>query len=312
MKAVFAEGLGIIHYPYNPHFRCSQSDSWRFYQMAQHESFTAEYIAELNTGFRTKAKRVEEPGLDWPKVQKRMVTGTYPYKTALGRVEQGWTHDEIETEGRIKTGLEAGHPLPLPRVIAPQNSFGITNSLGGSLLKRHTFICCVACVLSLATWSHAQAVPTATSTSQIQIGAAGTFINSDYSKNQKGFSIYGDFDFFHNVGIEGDIHFALITPADISENSYLLGPRYSLHYKRFHPYAKALFGIGRFGFQQGYFPSASTSTYGQVALGGGLDFKASRHINVRAFDVEFQRWPNFPPNGLSPIVYNFGVAYVLR
>jgi hypothetical protein len=243
----------------------------------------------------------------------RMGTETYPCEIASDRLDQVWTHDEIETELRIRTGLEAGHPLPLPRVIPPQNSSDITNSLGSSRLKWwHTFTCCVACVFSLATWSHAQAVPTASSTSEIQIGAAGTFINSDYSKNQKGFSVYGNFDFFHNVGIEGDIHFALITPADISENSYLLGPRYGWHYKRFHPYAKALFGIGRFGLQQGYHPSASTSTYGQFALGGGLDFQASRHINVRAFDVEFQKWPNFPPNGLSPIVYNFGVAYVLR
>jgi hypothetical protein len=241
----------------------------------------------------------------------RMGTGTYPHKTALDRLGQGWTHYEIETELRISTGFEVGHPVPLSRVVLPPNSSDITYPLRGSLFKRHIFIYCV-CVLSLATWSHAQAVPTASSTGEIQIGAAGTFINSDYAKNQKGFSIYGDFDFFHHVGIEGDLHFALITPNDISENSYLLGPRYSWHYKRFHPYAKALFGIGRFGFQQGYFPSASTSTFGQFALGGGLDFQASHHINVRAFDVEFQRWPNFPPNGLSPIVYNFGVAYVLR
>jgi hypothetical protein len=296
-------------YPTTIIVRSSQADSWRIYQMAQHESITAEYV-ELNPGCQTKAKRVEERGLYWPEAQKGKVTGPYPSKT-LDRVEQGGTHDEIETELRIRTGFGAGHSLPLPRVIPPQKSFGITNSLG-SLLKRYTFICCVACVLSLTTWSHAQAVPTASSTSNIQIGVAGTFINSDYSKNQKGFSVYGDFDFFHNVGIEGDIHFALITPADISENSYLLGPRYSWNYKRFHPYAKALFGIGRFGFQQGYYPSASTSTFGQFALGGGLDFQASRHINVRAFDVEFQRWPNFTPNGLSPIVYNFGVAYVLR
>jgi hypothetical protein len=241
----------------------------------------------------------------------RMGTGTYPYKTALDPAKPSWTHDEIETELKIRTGFEVGRPLP-PKVIPTQNSLGVATFLGRFLLKGRTFICCVACVLSLATWSHAQAVPTASSTGNIQIGVAGTFINSDYGKNQKGFSVYGDFDFFHNVGIEGDIHLALITPNDISENSYLLGPRYSWHYKRFHPYAKALFGIGRFGFQRGYFPSASTSTYGQFALGGGLDFQASRHINVRAFDVEFQRWPNFAPNGLSPIVYNFGVAYVLR
>jgi hypothetical protein len=180
-------------------------------------------------------------------------------------------------------------------------------------LKRHTSIGCFAFVLSLATWSHAQAIPTASRTGQIQVGVAGNLISSDYAvKYYKGISIYGDFDFFHNIGIEGDFHYSVITPDDTSENSYLIGPRYSWHHKRFNPYAKALFGIGRFGFQQGYFPSASSATYGQFALGGGLDVQATRHINVRAFDVEFQRWPGFEPSGLSPIVYNFGVAYVLR
>jgi opacity protein-like surface antigen len=180
-------------------------------------------------------------------------------------------------------------------------------------LKRHTLIGCFACVLSLTTWSHAQAVPTASRTGEIQIGVAGTLINSDYApKYYKGLSVYGDFDFFHNVGIEGDMHFSLITPNDNSENSYLLGPRYSFHYKHFQPYAKALFGVGRFGFQQGYYHFASSATYFQYAVGGGLDYQVTRHINVRPFDIEFQKWPGFEPNGLSPIVYNFGVAYVLR
>ena len=180
-------------------------------------------------------------------------------------------------------------------------------------MKRHTLIGCFACVLSLTSWSHAQAVPTASRAGSLQIGGAGTLISSDYApKYLKGISIYGDFDFFHNFGIEGDIHFSLITPDDISENSYLLGPRYSWHHKRFNPYAKALFGVGRFGFQSGSYPVPSTATYGEFAFGGGLDFQATRHINVRPFDIEFQKWPGFAPNGLSPIVYNFGVAYVLR
>jgi hypothetical protein len=84
------------------------------YQMA-HESVTAEYIAELNAGFQAEAKRVEETGLDWPEVQKRMVTGTYAYKTALERVEQGWTRDEIQTELGIRTAF-GGAPGPI-RVI---------------------------------------------------------------------------------------------------------------------------------------------------------------------------------------------------
>jgi hypothetical protein len=115
-------------------------------------------------------------------------------------------------------------------------------------LKRHTLIGCFACVLSLTTWSHSQAVPTASRSGALQIGAAGTFINPDYTQPYlKGISIYGDLDLTQHIGVEGDIHFSVITPDDISENSYLIGPRYKWHHKRFEPYAKVLFGFGRLG-----------------------------------------------------------------
>ncbi|WP_433965241.1 outer membrane beta-barrel protein [Tunturiibacter gelidiferens] len=180
-------------------------------------------------------------------------------------------------------------------------------------MKRHILIGCFVCFLSLTTWSHAQAVPTASRSGAIQIGVAGTFVNPDYTQPYlKGISIYGNYDIGQHLGVEGDIHFSVITPDDISENSYLIGPRYKWHYKRFEPYAKILFGIGRFGFQSGTYPVPASFTYFQFAPGGGLDIRATRHINVRAFDVEFQKWPTFPPNGLSPIAYTIGVAYTLR
>jgi hypothetical protein len=147
----------------------------------------------------------------------------------------------------------------------------------------------------------------------MQIGIAGTFISPDYTEQYiKGISIYGNYDIGQHLGVEGDMHFSVITPGDISENSYLLGPRYKWHQKRFEPYVKVLVGLGRFGFQTDGFPVASTFTYFQFAPGGGLDIRATRHINVRAFDVEFQKWPGFNPNGLSPIAYTIGVAYTLR
>jgi Outer membrane protein beta-barrel domain len=180
-------------------------------------------------------------------------------------------------------------------------------------LKRHILLGCFVCVLSLTYRLHAQASPTASRTAALQIGVGATFISPDYTNHyMKAFSIYGNYDIGQHLGVEGDFHYSIITPADLSENSYLLGPRYKWRYKRFEPYAKGLLGIGRFGFQQGYYPVASSATYFEYALGGGLDVRATRHINVRAFDVEFQKWPGFEPHGLSPIAYTFGVAYTLR
>jgi hypothetical protein len=182
------------------------------------------------------------------------------------------------------------------------------------LLKRHTLIGCFACVFGLTSWSHTQAIPTASRAGTIQIGVGGTFASPDYTqKYLKGLSIYGDFDFAHHIGVEGDIHFAsIIAPEDIGENTYLLGPRFTFRHGRFDAYGKGLLGIGQFQFQQGTYGNGSSSTYGVYALGGGLDIRATHHINVRAIDFEYQKWPHFYPNGLTPYVTTIGVAYVLR
>jgi hypothetical protein len=178
-------------------------------------------------------------------------------------------------------------------------------------LKLHTLIGCFACVLGLTTWSHAQAVPAASKPSRLQLGAGFTYARPDYSTPIKGISAYGDFDFTHHLGIEGDLHFVKIwTPADIAENSYLVGPRVKFQFGRLTPYAKALGGIGQFQYQYpSQFPKATSYTYGVYAFGGGLDYHASRHLNIRPFDIEFQKWPGFRPNGLTPIVMTFGAAY---
>jgi hypothetical protein len=80
------------------------------------------------------------------------------------------------------------------------------------------------------------------------------------------------------------------------------------------PYAKVLFGRGVFNFAG---PDPATGKTVQVAnlafntqsIGGGVDFKLSRSINLRLVDYEYQRWDGFPPNGLNPNVLSFGVAY---
>jgi hypothetical protein len=181
-------------------------------------------------------------------------------------------------------------------------------------LKLHTLIGCFACVLSLTTWSHAQAVPTAARSGSLQLGGGFTYVRPDFSSSIKGISVYGDYDFTRHLGVEGDLHFAnLITPADISEDTYLVGPRYRFHYHRFVPYAKALFGFGRFGYQTpSAYEHAATFTSGVYAFGGGVDVHANKHINIRAFDLEYQNWPSFHPNGLTPIVMTFGAAYTFH
>lgn len=160
---------------------------------------------------------------------------------------------------------------------------------------------------------NAQASPTATRAAFIQVGAGLSAFQPDYNPGTiKGYSIYGTFDFTSHLGIEGDIHIVnVITPGDIAENSYLVGPRFVMARGRFHPYAKALAGIGVFTFQPVYVTeSSSSSSHKMYSLGGGLDFRVKRHWNVRAIDFEYQRWPGFGANGITPLGITVGAAYV--
>jgi opacity protein-like surface antigen len=181
-------------------------------------------------------------------------------------------------------------------------------------LKRHLFLGCFACVLGISSMSHAQAIPTASRIGgSIQVGVGGFLANPDFGQtNIKGLTFYADFDLGQHLGVEGVIHYSVLTPSDVSENSYLAGPRYIVRHKKFEGYAKALFGAGHFGLQEGSFANPNTSTYFEYALGGGLEYRATHHINVRVIDFEAQKWPDFATHGLSPYVGTIGVAYVFR
>lgn len=180
-------------------------------------------------------------------------------------------------------------------------------------MRRLVHIGSFTCLLWAARLSPAQAVPTASRAGIAQIGVGWSVANADYSPHKiQGLSIYGTYDFARHWGIEGTIHrTSLITPADIGEDSYLLGPRYVFRHSRFSPYVKALFGLGRFKYNFKDAPDTAY-TYKIYSFGGGLDVQLTHHVNVRAVDFEYQQWPGYPPNGLSPQVWTFGAAYAFR
>lgn len=180
-------------------------------------------------------------------------------------------------------------------------------------MKRHNLVGCLACVLGLATISFGQAIPTASRVGQIQAGIGGFVLNPDFGQSDiQGLTFYADFDFAQRLGAEGEIHYSLRTPSNVSENTYFAGPRYIVRHKKLDGYAKALFGVGHFNLQQGNIINANTGTYFAYALGAGAELQASRHIHVRLIDFEAQKWPGFATSGLSPYLFTAGVAWVFR
>jgi opacity protein-like surface antigen len=168
-------------------------------------------------------------------------------------------------------------------------------------------------VLALPHSGRAQALPTAVAKGSLQIGGGYSVAVPDYGqRNIAGFSGFATFDFSAHIGIEGDVHYiAFVTPTDLAENSYLVGPRFFTHRGRFTPYGKLLFGIGDLVIQetednQGRSPGSDLA----YAVGGGLDIAATQHIVVRVIDFEYQHWQY--GNGLTPIVATVGIAYRFR
>lgn len=168
-------------------------------------------------------------------------------------------------------------------------------------------------VLSFASVVHAQALPTATANGAIYAGGGYSYAKPDYGqKSIQGGSGFVDYNFRPHWGVEGDAHIiALITPQDLAENSYLVGPRYIYPRGRFNLYAKVLFGVGQIVIQEVQDnPEGGAGTYFAYAAGGGLDIRATKHIMVRALDFEYQHWSY--QTGLTPSVFTVGAAYRFR
>jgi hypothetical protein len=181
-------------------------------------------------------------------------------------------------------------------------------------LKRNILIGCFAYLLGMPVMLlHSQAIPTASRLGTISAGAGWFYSNPDYAQRKiQGMTFYSDFEFGRYWGAEGEIHYTVVAPTDITENHYVLGPRFVLHQKRVEEYAKILFGAAHFGLQAGSNPLPQTDTYFTYVMGGGVDVHVLRHLDIRAFDFEVQKWPGFPPNGLTPWSGSVGAAYVFH
>jgi len=139
--------------------------------------------------------------------------------------------------------------------------------------------------------------------------------NSDYRPAYfKGYGFYTTYDFRYHVGIEGEFHqINDPDPVDgVYERTYEIGPRYILHYGRFAPYAKLMYGRGVFNYPP--VPGdikpgpAANLAYNLFAIGVGTDYHVLAGLNVRA-EYEYQQWLGFPPNGLTPKIFSIGAAY---
>jgi opacity protein-like surface antigen len=161
--------------------------------------------------------------------------------------------------------------------------------------------------------AYGQAVPAAT-LNTLQIGVGISHGTADewvppVKDTSVGLTFYATLDVFNHLGPEADVHFqTLSTPHGFVQDTYLLGPRYTIHKGRFEPYGKVLGGFGHASVSGGTYVPNTPGTFFTIAFGGGLDFRVTPTVDVRG-DFEYQDWLTFGPNGLTPTVTTVGVAY---
>jgi len=173
-------------------------------------------------------------------------------------------------------------------------------------------------VILFAPAVHGQAMPTATGRGGgFQVGAGVTYGKPDFGEKWiGGVSGFADYNVLPHVGLEANVHFlTLKTPEDLGEETFEAGPRFFWRKNRFTLYGKGQIGLGRFVVQESnpfYNAGKHNSSSWMYSVGGGVDINFRHHITLRAFDLEYQSWPNCANNGLTPAIGTVGVAYRFR
>jgi hypothetical protein len=140
------------------------------------------------------------------------------------------------------------------------------------------------------------------------VGGIVSGFDPGYGPNRLGgFGAYADLNIFHGLGVEGEARWLRINEFEgISQDNYLIGPRVRLHrIWRAQPYVKVLAGYSHMNFEE----NIATGRFTTIAFGGGVDFRVSRKLTFRPIDLEYQEWPQFVGNSLSPYGISVGMSY---
>ena len=98
----------------------------------------------------------------------------------------------------------------------------------------------------------------------------------------------------------------------LTMETFLFGPRYSYrHSKKWTPFAQFLAGGAHgSGTLYGTATTSGSANGFSMSAGGGLDWRASRHVSVRLFQAEYlmTRLPNAVNNNQNDLRLTFGVV----
>lgn len=166
----------------------------------------------------------------------------------------------------------------------------------------------------------AQVVPSATQRQlSLTLGGMGSIFQPDYMgggvakaspQHLVGIGAYLDLRLSRWVQVEGEARLLRFNQYhNIYQDNYLIGPRLPIHtFGRITPYAKVLFGFSNMNFEY----NATTCHCADIAYGGGADVQLTKRLSLRAFDFEYQQYPNWyvlQTSQLHPYGASVGIGY---
>jgi len=164
----------------------------------------------------------------------------------------------------------------------------------------------VAVCLGAPGVARAQVVPQAVAGGfKLSAGATGSGYYLQYGERKlAGASAFVDADLSHGLGVEAEGRWLEFHQTeDVHVETYSVGLRYHMNFRRFQPYAKGLIGFGDFNFPFNY----AHGRYLVATAGGGLDYHLTHRIHIRVADVEYQDWPQFTYGAMSSVGVSAGV-----
>jgi hypothetical protein len=178
-------------------------------------------------------------------------------------------------------------------------------------------------LIAIPSLLHAQAMPTEHRTLDLQAGAGFSAARPDYGHGfWDGPSVFGTIGLPYHFAVEVDVHLINFHNygTQQAEDTYEVGGRYNIQPRRLGNkiviYPKFMYG--RAVFDRVFLTGVPFNlAYNEYSIGGGVEYKAMRHITVRVGDFEAQRWLGFPlgstlpqvSHGLTPYVLTTGAMY---
>ena len=166
----------------------------------------------------------------------------------------------------------------------------------------------VAALLWRTPQAAVQALPTATGPGgHVSVGAFASGFESDYGKRRiGGYGAFADYSPTWRMGVEAEyrtLHFH--EEAQVSQTTYLAGPKIGLSSRALSPYVKVLGGLGVFHFPYRY----ADGHYFVLAPGAGLEWRlGDGRARLRLIDFEYQEWPQFTYGNLHPYGISAGIS----